>query len=49
MTMTVQYMDHLALGYKMEVQVVPMRAYDVVLGLPWFKTRKPEIDSATGR
>jgi hypothetical protein len=26
-----------------------MTAYDLVLGLPWFKTRKPEIDWATGR
>jgi len=47
--MTVQYMDHLALVYKTEVEVVPMRAYDLVLGLPWFKTRQPEMDWATGR
>ena len=26
-----------------------MGAYDLVLGLPWFKTRKPEIIWATGR
>jgi hypothetical protein len=26
-----------------------MRAYDLILGLPWFKTRKPEIDWATSR
>jgi hypothetical protein len=47
--MTVQYMDHLAPVHEPEVLVVPMRAYDLVLGLPWFKTRKPEIDWATGR
>jgi hypothetical protein len=47
--MTVQYMDHLAMVYKTEVQVVPMRAYNLVQGLPWFKTRKPEIDRATAR
>jgi len=42
--MTVQYMDHLALVHKPEVLVVPMRAYDLVLGLPWFKTLKLEIN-----
>jgi len=46
---TVQYMDHLAPVHQPEVLVVPMRAYNLVLGLPWFKTRKPEIDWATGR
>jgi hypothetical protein len=47
--MTVQYVDHLAPVHEPEVLVVPMGAYDVVLGLPWFKTRKPEIDWATGQ
>jgi hypothetical protein len=47
--MTVQYLDHLALVHEPEVLVVPMRAYNLVLGLPWFKTRKPEIDWANGR
>jgi len=42
-------MDHLAPVHETEVLVVPMRAYDLVLGLPWFKTRKPEIAWATGR
>jgi len=46
--MTVQYMDHLAPVHEPEVLVVPMRAYDLVLGLPWFKSHKPEIDWATG-
>jgi len=46
---TVQYMDHLAPVHEPEVLVVPMGAYDLVLGFPWFKTRKPEIDWATGR
>jgi len=46
--MTVQYIDHLAPVHEAEVLVVPMRAYDLVLGLPWFKTRKLEIDWATG-
>jgi hypothetical protein len=29
--------------------VVPMEAYDVVLGLPWFRTRHPDIDWTTGQ
>jgi hypothetical protein len=49
MAMTVQYMNHLAQVHKPEVLVVPTRAYELVLGLPWFKTRKPEIDWATGQ
>jgi hypothetical protein len=28
---------------------VPMMAYDLVLGLPWFKTRNPEIDWEAGK
>jgi hypothetical protein len=47
--MTVQYVDHLAPVHEPEVLVVPMGAYNLVLGLPWFKTRKPEIDWASGR
>ena len=47
--MTVQYMDHLAPVHKPEVLLVPMREYDLVLGVPWFKTREPEIDWANGR
>jgi len=49
MAMTVRYLDHLAPVHKPEVLVIPMRDYDLVLGLPWFKTRKPEIEWATGR
>jgi len=37
-------MKHLAPVYEPELLIVPMKAYDVVLVLPWFKTRKPEID-----
>jgi len=33
---TVQYMEHLSPVRESEVLVVPMRAYDLVLGLPWF-------------
>jgi hypothetical protein len=32
-----------------EVLIVPMTAYDLVLGLPWFKTRNPEIDWEAGK
>jgi hypothetical protein len=33
-SITVQYMEHLAPGTDPEVLVVPMRAFDLVLGLP---------------
>jgi hypothetical protein len=42
-------MDHLAPVHEQEELVAPMRAYNLVLGLPWFKTRKLEIIWATGR
>jgi hypothetical protein len=47
--MTVQYMANLGPVHDPEVLVGLMRAYDLVLGLPGFKTRKPVIDWATGR
>jgi hypothetical protein len=47
--MTVQYIDHLAPVHEPEVRAVPMRAYDLVLRIPLFKTRKSEIDWATSR
>ena len=33
---TVQYWDYLAPVDESDVLVVPMSAYDLVLGLPWF-------------
>jgi len=42
-------MDHLAPVAEPNVVDVHMRAYDRVLGLPWIKSRKPEIDWATSR
>jgi hypothetical protein len=42
-------MHHLAPVHEPEVLFVPMTAYDLVLRLPLFKTRKPEINWATGR
>lgn len=47
--MTVYSMDHLALVHEPEVLVVSMRAYNKVMGFPWFETCKPEIDRATRR
>jgi hypothetical protein len=46
---TVHYLDHLALVHEPEVLVAPMRTYNQVLGLPWFKIRTPGIDWATSR
>jgi len=45
--MTFQFMDHLAQVHEPEVLVISMRAYDLVLGSPWFETRTLEIDWAT--
>ena len=47
--MTVQYLDYLAPLDESEVLVVPIRAYDLVLGLPWFQKRNPDIDWAHRR
>ena len=38
---TVQYLDYLALVDRSDVLVVPMRAYDLVLGLPWLPKPNP--------
>ena len=35
-TISVQYLKHLAPVDESEVLVVPIKAYDLVLGLPWF-------------
>jgi len=43
-SITVQYMEHLAPVTEPEVLVVPKRAYDLVLRLPWFRGRNPELD-----
>jgi hypothetical protein len=49
MAFTVQYMDHLSPIQEAEVLVVPMRTYDLVLGLPWFQSRNPDIDWQSGQ
>jgi len=46
---TVTYMEHLLPVQEWEVLVVPMRAYDLVLGLPWFQSRNPDVDWQHGR
>ena len=48
-TLSVQYFESLAPVDESDVLIVPMKAYDLVLGLPWFKARNPEIDSKAGR
>ena len=48
-SLLVQYFEHLKPVDESEVLVVPMKAYDLVLGLPWFKARNPEIDWTKGR
>jgi hypothetical protein len=46
---TVQYMEHLAPVQESEVLVVAMWAYDLVLGLPWFQCRNPDVNWQRGR
>jgi hypothetical protein len=48
-SLLVQYFEHLTPVDESEVLVVPMKAYDRVLGLPWFKARNPEIYWTKGR
>jgi hypothetical protein len=47
-TFTVQYIEHLSPVQELEVLVVPMRAYDLVLGLPWFQSRNPDVEWQNG-
>jgi hypothetical protein len=47
-SLLVQYFEHLKPVDKSEVLVVPMKAYDLVLGLPRIKARNPEIDWTNG-
>jgi len=48
-SLLVQYFEHLKPVDELEVLVVPMKAYDLVLRLPWFKARNPEIDWTKGQ
>jgi hypothetical protein len=47
--LSVSYFEHEQPVDESDVLIVPMTAYDLVLGLPWFKTRNPEIDWEAGR
>jgi len=46
---TIQYLDYLAPVNESDMLVVPMRAYDLALGLPWFHKSNPDIDWAHRR
>jgi hypothetical protein len=46
---TVQYMEHISPVREAEVLVVPIWAYDLVLGLPWFQSRNPDVDWQSGQ
>jgi len=46
---TVRYIEHLSPVQESEVLVVPKRAYDLVLGLPWLLSRNPDVDWQSGR
>jgi hypothetical protein len=47
--LSVSYFEHEQPVDESEVLIVPMMAYDLVLGLPWFKARNPEIDWKAGK
>ena len=49
MAFMVQYMEHLLPVQESEVLLVPMLAYELVLGLPWFQSRTPDINRQRGR
>jgi hypothetical protein len=47
--LSVSYFEHEQPVDESEVLIVPMMAYNLVLGLPWFKARNPEIDWEAGK
>jgi hypothetical protein len=47
--LSVSYFEHEQPVDESEVLIVPMTAYDLVLGLPRFKARNPEIDWEAGK
>jgi hypothetical protein len=48
-SLLVQYFELLKQVDESEVLVITIKAYDLVLGLSWFKARNPEIDWTKGR
>jgi hypothetical protein len=47
--LTAKYMPHRAPIVESEVLVVPIQAYDMVLGTPWLRDQRPLIDWAKGQ
>jgi hypothetical protein len=47
--LSVSYFEHEQPVDESEVLIVPMMAYDLVLGLPWPKARNPEINWEGGK
>jgi hypothetical protein len=47
--LSVSYFEHKQPVDESEVLIVPMTACDLGLGLPWFKTRNPEINWEAGK
>jgi hypothetical protein len=48
MAFTVQYIVHISRVQASEVLVVPMQAYNLVLGLPWIQSRNADFDWHSG-
>jgi hypothetical protein len=48
-TISCQYFEHLAPVDEPDILVVPMTAYDLVLGYSWFQSWNPEIDWSKGQ
>jgi hypothetical protein len=48
-TISARYFDLLAPVDEPEVLVVPTKAYDLLLGLPWVRARNPEIEWSRNR
>ena len=43
-SLRVRHLEHLTPTNESEVLVVPMTAYDLILGIPWLNTSNPDID-----
>jgi len=46
---TIQYVQHSSPFRESEVLVVPMPAYDLLLGMPWVQSRNSEVDWQRGQ
>jgi len=45
---TVHSLEHLSPVQESKVHVVPMREYDLVMGVPWFQSIYPDVDWQIG-